>query len=400
MVEYEQNLLKQYLQNHHSKVNKHLMQIIVIYLMLSSMWNGIFLLFDLPYSRANLVFLLFCLGLLVLLGIIGQKLKIPPSVMRFLILLYCNILIVFLYFGSGYTESWSFFLLIPLLAGIYGERRVLVIYSFVGLLLMTVLSIYYPKSTYIVDSIDISNRILIYIILATFSFLLIHTLHQIYSKQVETVIQSSEKIIEEVAKSFIISVEAKDTYTFGHSERVSQYAVVLAMELPEYQEKEALRRLKLSGLLHDIGKINIPESILTKSEKLTDEEFDVIKTHTIVGAKMIERMENLQELKNGVLYHHERWDGTGYPTKIKGNNIPLDARILSIADAFDAMTSNRSYRQEISVEEAFNRLEAGKGTQFDPYLIELIQQVKHKYKEIHNNYNNEIKEFETLTDLI
>jgi len=400
MVEYEQKLLSQYLHTHRSKVTKHLIQIIVIYLLVSSSWNIVFTLFDLPYSRANLFLLFVCLGVLLVLWAIHFFLKIHSQIMQYVLLAYTSFLIVCLYFGSGYTEAWSFFLLIPLLAGIYGEKRLLVYYSFVGVILLTVLSIKFPNSNYIVDGIDISNRILVYVILATFSFLLLNTLHVIYSKQVNTVIQSTNKTIEQVANSFIVSVEAKDTYTFGHSERVSNYAIELARYLPEYQDTEALRRLKLAGFLHDIGKINIPESILLKTGKLTKEEYEIIKTHTVVGGRMIERIESLQDLKAGVLYHHERWDGKGYPTGCKEEEIPLDARVLAIADAFDAMTSNRSYRSEMSIEEAFIQLDEGKGTQFDPHLIDVLQLVKTKFRKIYQESQDPLKEFETLTDFL
>ncbi|MGM0877111.1 MAG: HD-GYP domain-containing protein [Bacillota bacterium] len=399
MVELEKKLYDEYFHEHRSKVTTYLFWINAVFLLLSCTWNFVFLVFDLEFSRANLPALLVCLGLLLLLRVVNQYVKLPSKVNQYVMLAYCAGVLIVLYFESGYSESWSFFLLLPLLAGIYGERKILFHYSFLGLGIMSYLSIKTPKSQYTPDNIDISNRILVYVILATLSFLVLRTLHLIYTKQVNIVIRSMETTIEDVVNTFIVAVEAKDLYTFGHSERVSKYAVALAKYLPDYR-KEDLQKLRLSGLLHDIGKINIPEAILTKTGKLTDEEYEVIKTHPVVGARMVERIERLQALKAGVLYHHERWDGKGYPTKRKGTDIPLDARILTIADAFDAMTTDRSYRHGISLDEAFQRLEEGKGTQFDPHLIEVLQHVKFEFEKLYKESDDPIKEFETLTDFL
>lgn len=398
MLELEKKLYNEYFQEHRTKVTAYLFWINAIFLLLSCTWNFLFLVFQLAYSRANFPALLGCLGILFLLGVVNHFVKIPSKINQYIMLAYCAGLITVLYFESGYSESWSFFLLLPLLGGLYGEKRILFYYSFLGLGILSYLSIAAPTSLYTPDSIDISNRILVYIILATLSFFVLKTLHIIYMKQVNLVLQSMQITIEEVVNSFIVAVEAKDLYTFGHSERVSMYAVALAKYLPECT-KECLEKLRLTGLLHDIGKINIPEAILSKEGKLTDEEYEVIKTHPVVGARMVERIERLQELKDGVLYHHERWDGNGYPTKRKGKDIPIEARILAIADAFDAMTSNRSYRKGLTVDEAFQALEEGKGTQFDPQLIDVLQNVKGEFRNIYQKANDPIKEFESLTDL-
>ncbi|WP_244927376.1 HD-GYP domain-containing protein [Priestia filamentosa] len=222
-----------------------------------------------------------------------------------------------------------------------------------------------------------------YIILSTLSFLVLQMLHLIYRRQVDLIKDSTETTIEEIVNTFVVAVEAKDVYTYGHSERVSQYAVALASSLPDYREQD-LKRLRLSGLLHDVGKINVPEHILMKKGRLLEKEYETVKTHSTSGAQMIERMSRLQRLKAGVLYHHERWDGTGYPLGLKGRDISLDARVLAIADAFDAMTTTRSYRQGIKFEEAFYRLELAKGTQFDPWLIESLKDVKNRFREIYD----------------
>ncbi|BCJ88200.1 HD-GYP domain-containing protein [Effusibacillus dendaii] len=250
------------------------------------------------------------------------------------------------------------------------------------------------------DSIDVANRILLYFILATYSYLLFKTLFENYNKQVTVVTEALETTIEQVVASFIVAIEAKDQYTFGHSERVSLYAVEMAKTLREYEDDNKLKTLRLSGLMHDVGKINIPESILTKPDKLTPEEYELIKTHTVVGARMVEKITGLGPLKNGVLYHHERWDGRGYPAELQGEEIPLDARILAIADAFDAMTSSRAYRDALSFHEAFNRLKEARGTQFDPKLIDCLESVRFQWLQIYNESQFSLDDLEKLTDFL
>jgi len=221
-----------------------------------------------------------------------------------------------------------------------------------------------------------------------------------YNNQVSIIMNSVDTTIEQVVKTFIVSIEAKDSYTFGHSERVSKYAVELASRLPEFKDPKKLQTLRLSGLLHDIGKINIPEAVLTKSTKLTESEFELIKTHAVLGGRMVEKISGLGPLKPGVLYHHERWDGRGYPTGAVGEEIPLNARILCIADSFDAITSSRSYRSALSVAEAYELLKAEKGTQFDPKLIDLLDEVRLSWMKIYKDSNDSLTEFETLLSLL
>ncbi|THE08869.1 HD-GYP domain-containing protein, partial [Bacillus timonensis] len=177
-----------------------------------------------------------------------------------------------------------------------------------------------------------------------------------------------------IVKGVIAALELKDPYTRGHSERVAKYALVLAKELGAYS-KEELKSFNYACLLHDIGKVNIPDSILMKPAKLTDEEYEIIKTHPVVGVDAVKSVEGLGTSLSIIRSHHERWDGKGYPDQLKGEDIPLNARITAIADAFDAMTSSRSYRGALPVEEAYNRIIQGQGTQFDPNLVELFKKV-------------------------
>lgn len=128
-------------------------------------------------------------------------------------------------------------------------------------------------------------------------------------------------------------------------------------------------------MLHDVGKVHIRDDILMKPSNLTNEEYEIIKKHPIVGAEAVKNIEGLQESIDVIRYHHERWDGKGYPDRLKGEEIPLLARIASIADAFDAMTTDRSYRPALSLDMAYQRILQGKGSQFDPGLIDIFVEV-------------------------
>jgi len=169
-------------------------------------------------------------------------------------------------------------------------------------------------------------------------------------------------------KALAAAVDAKDAYTQGHSVRVAQYAVALgrAMSLAAPD----LERLELTGALHDVGKIAVPDAILRKTERLTEDEFSAIKEHPAMGERMLASLTYLsKDILPAVRHHHERWDGRGYPDSLAGAALPLDAAILAVADAFDAMTSSRTYRSALSQQEAARRIREGSGTQFAPHVV-------------------------------
>ncbi len=170
--------------------------------------------------------------------------------------------------------------------------------------------------------------------------------------------------------SLILSEEAKDHYTQGHSKRVTRCAVTLAekMGLPESFQKIISR----ASILHDIGKVGISDSILRKPDKLTDEEWAIIKKHPRIGAEILEPLKFLEEEKNIIYHHHERYDGKGYPDGISGENIPLGARIIAIADTFDAMNSARPYRTSLPEEEITAEIARVAGSQLDPGIVEIF----------------------------
>ena len=181
--------------------------------------------------------------------------------------------------------------------------------------------------------------------------------------------------IDMIVRSFYLAVELKDRYTAGHTERVTRYALAIYDQMEEEQKRMLPRDdLRYAGLLHDIGKVAIPDHILLKEGKLTEEEYEAIKRHPTVGADLVEQIESLAHVSPGVRYHHERWDGKGYPERLKGEEIPLVARILAVADTFDAMTSTRSYREALSAQTAYEEIIRCSRTQFDPFVVRLFTQ--------------------------
>lgn len=178
------------------------------------------------------------------------------------------------------------------------------------------------------------------------------------------------QIIDQSIKTFINFVEAKDPNTKGHSERVAEISFALANEMG-YSTKEC-NDIRCIALMHDCGKIAIPVNILQKPDRLTDEEYEIIKRHTTVGGEMLRDFNSIKDMNHGALYHHERYDGKGYPTGLKGEEIPLIARMICVADSLDAMNSNRCYRPKLSKEEILSELEKNKGKQFDPEIVDHV----------------------------
>jgi len=169
-------------------------------------------------------------------------------------------------------------------------------------------------------------------------------------------------------KSLAAAIDAKDPYTRGHSERVTRFSMLIAKELG--LEDKTQRDVQLCGLLHDVGKIGVPISVLRKKDKLTDEDWKHIRRHPVLGAEIISPITQLKELIPSIRHHHERYDGKGYPDKLKGEDIPLISRILAVADTFDALTSERPYRNGLSDKAAVEEMKVVKGTQLDSACVE------------------------------
>ncbi len=166
------------------------------------------------------------------------------------------------------------------------------------------------------------------------------------------------------------AVEAKDRYTNGHSQRVAQYARELAGHMGWDKDKQ--EKIYYAGLLHDVGKIRISDAIITKNGRLTDEEYAQMKLHPMAGYYILKKISSIHDFAIGARWHHERWDGRGYPNGLSGENIPLIARIIGVADAYDAMTSRRSYRDVLPQEIVRNEIQRGAGSQFDPEIVSIM----------------------------
>jgi energy-coupling factor transport system substrate-specific component len=166
------------------------------------------------------------------------------------------------------------------------------------------------------------------------------------------------------------TVDARDENTSQHSRRVSEYSVLIAQRLG-FSPKEC-DELRRCALLHDIGKIGIPDQVLNKPARLTDEEYEIMKSHVVKGAEILKSFTLLPHVEEGALYHHERYDGKGYVHRLKGEEIPINARIIGIADAFDAMTANRVYRKKLDLDYVLGELKRCRGSQFDPKLVDIL----------------------------
>ena len=179
-----------------------------------------------------------------------------------------------------------------------------------------------------------------------------------------------EQLSSEVIWTLSGAIDAKDSYTSGHSRRVAEYSKEIAKRLGQSEERQ--QEVFYIGLLHDVGKIGVPDEVINKKGRLTDEEYEQIKRHPIAGYDILKNITELPGIELGARYHHERYDGKGYPEGIKGEEIPLIARVVAVADAYDAMTSNRSYREVMPQEKVRAEIEKNKGTQFDPQVADVM----------------------------
>ena len=193
-------------------------------------------------------------------------------------------------------------------------------------------------------------------------------------RDLKTAVDKEHSLLIYTSIALATAIDARDRYTHGHSERVSHYSLVIAKQLIdegkiEY-DRDFMETVQLSALLHDIGKIGIKDQILNKPAKLTEDEFEIMKTHVTIGANIMKPVTGLTNLADGVLYHHERFDGKGYPSGLKGKEIPLIGRIVNVADSYDTITTARSYKEATPAPQAFEELMRCSGSQFDPEIVE------------------------------
>lgn len=204
--------------------------------------------------------------------------------------------------------------------------------------------------------------------------------------------ENNDAVLQVLAKI----IDAKDKYTKGHSLRVAAYSRELARRMGRSEEEQD--RIYRIGLLHDIGKVRVPDTIINKPGKLTDQEFSMIKLHSVAGYYILKELKLLKELAVGAKYHHERYDGKGYPSGLKGDNIPECARIIAVADSYDAMASNRSYRDALPQDVVRAEIERGRGTQFDPSIADIMLDMIKEDKEYRMRQNDESKRHILVVD--
>lgn len=194
-------------------------------------------------------------------------------------------------------------------------------------------------------------------------------LHQEVDKKTE----ENERMFIHVVRSLAEAIDAKDTYTNGHSSRVAEYSRMIA-DRAGYSDRMK-SDIYMMGLLHDVGKIGVPDEVINKPAKLTDEEFELIKKHPVIGSRILNNIQEKPRLATGARWHHERYGGGGYPDGLSGVDIPEEARIIAVADAYDAMTSRRSYRDVLPQQRVRDEIENGRGTQFDPHFADIMLQL-------------------------
>lgn len=188
--------------------------------------------------------------------------------------------------------------------------------------------------------------------------------------EVEKKTKENERLFLHVVSSLASAIDAKDTYTNGHSGRVADYAREIARRAG--YDRKRVEDIYMMGLLHDVGKIGIPDAVINKPAKLTEEEYEIIKNHPVLGARILGNIKEMPTLANGARWHHERYDGKGYPDGLAGEDIPEEARIIAVADSYDAMSSHRSYRAPLPQGVVREEIENGMGTQFDPKFAKIM----------------------------
>jgi putative nucleotidyltransferase with HDIG domain len=182
--------------------------------------------------------------------------------------------------------------------------------------------------------------------------------------------------LDDMIEMIIITLDARDPYTYSHSERVAALSVLIATEMGF--SEEGIEKIHIAAHLHDIGKIGVPDIVLNKEGKLSREELVQMQSHSLIGYNILNKIDLFKEIEVIVLHHHERFDGEGYPNNVKGDRIPIESRIIAVADSFDAITSDRSYRKGSSYKVGFEEINEHKGDQFCPDAIKYFNRVKEK----------------------
>lgn len=331
--------------------------------------------------------------------------KMPPTDMRTkYIILFCTV-VMFTITGIYLTYHATLLLSLPFLyATLYSSKRVMR-YVFGLSIVSSIISVYggyyfglcdanmvlltaKSMKKYVIDGLFVSiqansNPVFSLGLFYVLPRCLISIAIMFVCNSIVEIVSGSRKKKEQMFLQTVTAlseaVDAKDRYTSGHSKRVAEYGKMIAKHLGKnLEEQDEIYR---AGLLHDVGKIRIPEDIINKPGKLTDEEFNTIKIHPITGYNILRGISEENSIATAAKHHHERYDGKGYPNGLKGEEIPETARILGVADSYDAMASNRSYRKALPQEVIRAEIEKGKGTQFDPKIADIMLKLMEEDKE-------------------
>ena len=295
------------------------------------------------------------------------------------------VVIYFTFFGKGFGQnkgfSYIWILLIPLISSFVVDFKIAFFTSFFYQILI-VLICYVPSSNAVLcnffSEIFVKRFPFIYFVMMNIAFtfgisyrsLLYKQKH--YQEELERAVDDEHDRVLTMSLETILSindlVNARDPYTALHSERVSEYSCLIAKKMGWDEEK--VKKLRTMALLHDVGKVGVPDSILNKSGPLDDEEYEVLKSHTTIGGRILKNLSCIPGIETGALYHHEHYDGTGYPSGLIGAQIPVEARIIAVADSFDAMHSDRIYRKRLELPEIRQEFVNKSGIQFDPGVVD------------------------------
>ena len=333
----------------------------------------------------------------LLMQLVARKISLEDKKTKYFIL--CSIIVVFTVSGVYLTYHVVLLSLLPFLyATLYSSKKVMrfvyvltvistmiIVYGgyYVGLcdanmVLLTSKDI----DHYVIDGLFVliqanANPILTLFLFFVLPRCLISIAFMAVCNSVVEFVSSSYKKTEQMFLQTVMAlsdaVDAKDRYTSGHSKRVAEYSRMIAERLGKSKEEQA--EVYRAGLLHDVGKIRIPEEIINKPGRLSDEEFNIIKIHPVTGFHILRGISEESSIAIAAKYHHERYDGKGYPNGLEGDKIPEVARILGVADSYDAMASNRSYRNALPQDVVRAEIEKGKGTQFDPHIADIMLQM-------------------------
>ncbi|MBM7659635.1 putative nucleotidyltransferase with HDIG domain [Bacillus mesophilus] len=335
-------------------------------LMLSTM----FLFENIPTDYYALIFVLL-LGYLPLI-LIYQYLSLVKQ--RFVFLIFTYIILGISLYVAPYIGHVIFYFGL-IYAALFKEKIYFVFSFFISVLVYSSVIYIHPIITFypFIEIVQLIVFLSYTLILYFVSKMMVQQemLNSMYTKTME---------------ALVLAIEAKDEYTRGHSTRVSEYSMIIGRTLRENDYPVDLEKLRISSLLHDIGKVNISNDILQKQGKLNAVEYEEIKAHPSFGAEIAKSLEFPEEIIHPILFHHERTDGNGYPHGLTGEEIPLLARIIAIADTFDALTTNRSYRRAYSIYEARDIILENSGTQFDdriiPYFIDCFPLLKKRAEQL------------------